>query len=153
MGALSSPRFCQIKPSQGPAHKECSNRFYIWDLPSCFPPFCRNPTTTLPCQAHLVPLPPNLTPRAHGHGTMLANIIWITETEEQNWNSIRKTCSRKFLSNKHGKLDKKHLGLRQRLPLYTGEETPTTLVLLSASDPGQLAMGAGKANTQKMLLP
>lgn len=32
---------------------------------------------------------------------------WIMETEEQNWNSIRRTLSRKLLSNKHGKLEKK----------------------------------------------
>lgn len=100
---------------------------WLWDLPSlprsscaspCTPPFCRDPTaitghscTALlphrPARAHLVPLPPNLTPQAHGHGAMLTNINWITETEEQNWNSIRSTWNRKFLSNKHGKLEKK----------------------------------------------
>lgn len=78
---------------------------------------------------------------------------WIMEIEERNWNGIRRTWSRKLLSNKHGKLEKKCFTLRQRLPLYTGEEIQNTFIFMSASDSGQPAIWTGKANTSKTLLP
>lgn len=115
-----------MKPNQ--AHKECSNRFYIWDLPSLLRSSCASPctplsagtplpsqvTAALPCQGSPGPSATKPHPTGSWTCTTLANISWVTETEEQNWTSNRRTCNRKFLSNKHGKLDKKHLGLRTK---------------------------------------
>lgn len=107
-----------------------------------------------PPRAHLVPLPPDLTPQAHGHGTALANIKWTTETEEQNWNSIRRTCSRKILSNKHGKLEKEHLSLRTKAAIeHRRGNSNHPGAAVSFGPWTALAIGAGKANTQKTLLP
>jgi len=48
---------------------------------------------------------------------------------------------------------KKCLSLRQRLPLYTGEEIQNSFIFTSASDPGQAAIWTGKANTSRTLFP
>lgn len=83
------------------------------------------------------------------HAQMLIYIMnccptcsWIMGAEERNPNCIRRTRSRKLLSNKYGKPgEKKSHSLRQRLPLYTGEEIQNTFVFMSASDPGQPLSG------------
>lgn len=117
----------------------------------CTPPFCRGPTAiTGHCQGS--PGPSATKPHTTGSWTWCnAGQHLLGNRKKQNWNSIRRTCSRKFLSDKQGKVEKKHLALRQRLSLYTGEETPSSSMLLW--DPGQPAIRAGKANTQKTLLP